>query len=202
MKLRNKSLNNHHKRLNAKTMSNAKQKSKTRMVIGKVRFSFVHVWEATSMNPGGPKKFSVSIIIPKSDTELVEKINAGIEAAKQDGISRVWKGKVPAKLKMPLRDGDVERPEDEAYKNSWFISANSNEQPGIVDANRQEILQQSSFYSGVYGRADVNFYPFDSNGSKGIACGLNHVQKLEDGEALSGRGSASDAFADEDDLAD
>ena len=101
-------------------------------------------------------------------------------------------------LKTPLRDGDVERPDDEAYADSYFVNANSSTAPGIVDADRQPILDHSEVYSGVYGRASINFYAFNSNGNKGIACGLNNLQKIRDGEPLGGRSRAEDDFADED----
>ena len=98
-------------------------------------------------------------------------------------------------IKTPLRDGDVERPDDEAYANAYFLNANSATKPGIVDANRNDILDSSEVYSGVYGRASINFYAFNSNGNKGIACGLNNLQKIRDVEPLGGRMSAADDFA-------
>ena len=102
-------------------------------------------------------------------------------------------------LKLPLRDGDIERPDDEAYKGSYFINANATNAPGIVDADRNEILTRSEVYSGVYGRASITFYAFNSNGNRGIACGLNNLQKLRDGEPLGGRASAESDFATDDD---
>ena len=108
-------------------------------------------------------------------------------------------------IKTPLRDGDLERPDDEAYKNAYFINANSATAPGIVDADRQPILERSEVYSGVYGRASINLYAFNSNGNKGIACGLNNLQKIRDGEPLGGKSRAEDDFAtadDEDDFLD
>ena len=164
------------------------------------RFSYANVWEAKSINGGSPK-FSVSLIIPKSDTKTVEKIKAAIEAAYKEGESKL-KGNgrsVPAlsAIKNPLRDGDTERPDDEAYANSYFINANSATAPGIVDANCSPILERSEVYSGVYGRASISFYAFNSNGNKGIACGLNNLQKLRDGEPLGGKTRAEDDFATE-----
>ena len=103
-----------------------------------------------------------------------------------------------AALKTPLRDGDTERPDDEAYANAYFINANSATAPGSVDAGRQPILERSEVYSGVYGRASINFYAFNTNGNKGIACGLNNLQKIRDGESLGGKTRAEDDFADED----
>lgn len=166
------------------------------------RWSYANIWEAKSINGGAPK-FSVSLIIPKSDTRTVEKIKVAIEAAYKEGESKL-KGNgrsVPAlsAIKNPLRDGDTERPDDEAYANSYFINANSATAPGIVDANCNPILERSEVYSGVYGRASISFYAFNSNGNKGIACGLNNLQKIRDGEPLGGRTRAEDDFATDDD---
>ena len=171
------------------------------------RWSYVNAWEPKSIN-GGTPKFSVSLIIPKSDTKTVAKIKAAIEAAYHEGEAKL-KGNsrtVPAlsAIKTPLRDGDAERPDDPAYANSYFMNANSNTAPGIVDADCQPILDRSEVYSGVYGRASVNFYAFNSNGNRGIACSLNNLQKIRDGEHLGGKSSAEDDFAtdDEEDFLD
>lgn len=162
------------------------------------RWSYANVWEAKSIN-GGTPKFSVSLVIPKSDTRTLEKIKAVIAAAYKEGEAKL-KGNgrsVPAlsTIKTPLRDGDLERPDDEAYANSYFVNANSATAPGVVDANLDPILERSEVYSGVYGRASINFYAFNSNGNKGIACGLNNLQKIRDGESLGGKSRAEDDFA-------
>ena len=164
------------------------------------RWSFANVWEAKSIH-GGIPKFSVSLIIPKSDTKTVAKIKAAIEAAYREGEVKL-KGNgrtVPplAAIKTPLRDGDTERPDDPAYANSYFVNANSTTAPGIVDAGCQPIFERSEVYSGVYGRASINFYAFNSNGNKGIACGLNNLQKIRDGEPLGGKPRPEDDFATE-----
>lgn len=181
----------------------AKFKNPMKVITGpQTRWSFCNVWEAKSIN-GGTPKYSVSLIIPKSDTVTVNKINAAIQAAYTEGESKL-KGNgrsVPplSAIKTPLRDGDIERPDDEAYKNSYFINANSATAPGIVDADRNVILERSEVYSGVYGRASINLYAFNSNGNKGIACGLNNLQKIKDGEPLGGKSRAEDDFATDDD---
>ena len=178
----------------------------TKVITGvNTRWSYANVWDAKSIN-GGTPKYSVSLIIPKSDTVTVNKIKAAIAAAYEEGQSKLkGNGKtVPALsvLKTPLRDGDLERPDDPAYADAYFINANSATTPGIVDADRQPILERSEVYSGVYGRASINLYAFNSNGNKGIACGLNNLQKIRDGEPLSGKSRAEDDFAtdDEDDF--
>lgn len=162
------------------------------------RWSYANVWEPKAIN-GGTPKYSVSLIIPKSDTRTVTKIKAAIAAAYQEGEAKLkGNGKtVPplSALKTPLRDGDIERPDDPAYANAYFINANSATAPGIVDANCQPILERSEVYSGVYGRASISFYAFNSNGNKGIACGLNNLQKIRDGEPLGGKTRAEDDFA-------
>lgn len=178
----------------------------TKVITGvNTRWSYVNAWEPKSINGGAPK-YSVSLIIPKSDTVTVKKIQAAIQAAYEEGQAKLkGNGKsVPALsvLKTPLRDGDMERPDDEAYAGSYFLNANSGTAPGIVDADRQPILERSEIYSGVYGRASISFYAFNSNGNKGIACGLNNLQKIRDGEPLGGKARAEDDFAtdDEDDF--
>ena len=169
----------------------------------RTRWSYANVWEAKSIN-GGNAKYSVSLLIPKDDEDTVKKIKAAIKAAYEEGASKLkGNGKsIPplAAIKNPLRDGDVERPDDPAYAGHYFVNANNSTAPGIVDANRQPILAHSEVYSGVYGRASISFYAFNSNGNKGIACALNNLQKIADGEPLGGHASAEDDFAsDEDD---
>lgn len=166
-------------------------------VIVPCRFSYLHCWEPDSVNGGDPK-YSVSAIIPKSDTKTVNAIKAAIEQAKKDFVSK-WGGKVPANLKLPLRDGDIDRPDDEAYAGCYFFNANSRQAPQVVDSKVQPILDQSEVYSGCYGKISVTFYGYNSNGNRGIAAGLGNIQKLKDGESLGGRTSAADDFQTEDD---
>ena len=180
----------------------AKNINPTKVITGKdTRWSYCNVWDAKSIN-GGTPKFSVSLIIPKSDEATVRKIKAAIDAAYHDGESKLrGNGKVVPPLvaiKNPLRDGDAERPDDPAYANSYFVNANSATAPGVVDADCNPILTRSEVYSGVYGRASISFYAFNSNGNRGIACGLNNLQKIRDGEPLGGRASAESDFADDD----
>lgn len=175
----------------------------TKVITGvNTRWSYVNAWDPKSINGGAPK-YSVSLIIPKDDIATVNKIKAAIQAAYEEGESKLkGNGKsVPALsvLKTPLRDGDLERPDDAAYANAYFVNANSATAPGIVDADRNPIIERSEVYSGVYGRASINFYAFNSNGNKGIACGLNNLQKIRDGEPLGGKSRAEDDFATSED---
>ena len=166
----------------------------TKVVTGKVRLSYAHVWEPVSINDSKPK-YSVSLVIPKSDKETIKKINAAVDAAIEEGLAK-FGGKKPNKaaLKLPLRDGDTER-DDEVYKNCFFVNANSTTAPQIVDRTVQPILDRAEVYSGCYARVSINFYAYNTNGNKGIACGLGNIQKIADGEPLGGRTSAKDDFS-------
>lgn len=167
----------------------------TKVITGKVRFCYCNVFEPTSIEEGGVKKYNVAILIPKSDRKTLDKIEAAIEAAIEIGKDKVGNKK---NLKMPLRDGDDERPDDAAYEGCYFLNANSSKKPGIVDANLDPILNRDEFYSGCYGRASINFYAFNVSGNKGIACGLNNLQKTEEGEMLSGGSTPESDFGDDD----
>ena len=169
-------------------------KNPTKVVTGVVRLSYANIWEPASINGSNPK-YSVSLIIPKTDTKTIDAINAAVDAAIKDGAAK-FGGKIPNKaaLKLPLRDGDLER-DDEAYKGAYFVNANSTTAPQIVDRSVQPILDRAEVYSGCYARVSVNFYAFNSNGNRGIACGLGNIQKVRDGEPLGGRSSAADDFA-------
>lgn len=179
----------------------ADKKSPTKVITGEVRFSYAHVFEPTSMTEGAEPKYSISILIPKKDKKTLAKIEAAIESALEEGKAK-FGGKIPKSYKSPLRDGDEER-DDEVYEKHMFVNANSGVKPGIVDENLDPILDKNEFYSGCYGRASINFYAFNVNGNKGIACGLNNIQKLRDGEKLSGISSTPEedfGFDFEDDL--
>ena len=161
-------------------------------VIVPCRLSYAHIWEPDSVN-GSEPKYSVSCIIDKDDKDTIAKIQKAIELAKEEGKGK-WGGKIPANLKTPLRDGDIDRPEDEAYAGCMFLNANSRQAPQVVDRKVQPVLDQSEVYSGCYGRVSVTFYAYNSNGNKGVAAGLENVQKLKDGEPLGSRVNAKDEF--------
>lgn len=170
----------------------------TKLITTKVRFSYAHVFEPSAVQEGQDKKYSVSIIIDKKDKVLIDKIKKCQDAAIEQGKTAKFGGKTKG-LKLPLRDGDEDRPDDETYTGKYFINATSKTKPGVVDKDLNPIMNRDDFYSGCYGRASLNFYPFNQNGNRGVAVGLNNLQKLEDGEPLSGRVSAEVDFTDEDD---
>ena len=112
-------------------MANQKNFSATKVIIP-CRISFANIWEAKSIN-GGEEKYSVSCVIPKSDKKTIAKIQKAVEAAKEDGKTRKWSGKIPPNLKLPLRDGDIDRPDDENYQDCYFLNATSKDAPQVVD---------------------------------------------------------------------
>lgn len=171
--------------------------SETKVITGKVRFSYAHVFSPSAMNEGETPKYSVSLIIPKKDKKTLAKIKKAIEAALEEGKSK-FDGKIPKNLKMPLRDGDEDREDDENFAGAMFLNANSTVKPGIVDEDVNEILDKEEFYSGCFGRASINFFAYNKAGNKGVACGLNNLQKLEDGERLSGGGASAEEDFGED----
>ena len=162
-----------------------------------VRFSYANVHHPVSVN-GSDLKYSVSIIIPKSDKQTIKKIKDAIAKATQEDKDK-FGGKIPTNLKTPLRDGDVDREDDETYADAYFINANSKVKPGIVDEDLNPIIEPSEFYSGCYGRVSLTFYGFNVNGNKGVAAGLQNIMKTSDGEPLGGRTSAEDDFGDDED---
>lgn len=166
----------------------------TKVITGKVRFSYANVWAPKSIN-GGDEKYSVSLVIPKEDKGTLAKINAAIKEAEKSGIAKHGAKFVSgAGFKRPLRDGDIDRSDDENYENCYFVNANSATKPNVVDKNVQPILDSTEVYSGCYGRASIVFYAFNVNGNRGIACGLQNLQKLGEGEPLGGRSRAENDF--------
>lgn len=169
----------------------------TKVITGKCRLSYAHIFTPKAINGEGPEKYSASVIIPKSDTVTLKKISDAINAAIQDGITSKWGGKKPRNLKTPLRDGDEEHSDDPAYKGCMFLNANSNRKPGVVDINRQPLYDDEDVYSGCYCRFSLGFFPFAVSGNAGVAVGLNNIQKICDGERLGGAASAEDDFSDD-----
>lgn len=170
---------------------------KSTKVVVPGRFSFANIWEPKSIKDSEPK-YSISLIIPKSDKATVNKILKAIEEAKKEGVAK-FGGRIPANLKTPLRDGDIDRPDDPNYENCYFINSNSKEAPQIVDGQIQPILDRNEVYSGCYGNVSMTLYAFNVNGNRGIAAYLGNIQKVRDGEPLGGRSRAEDDFEIEED---
>ncbi len=168
------------------------------LTTGKVRLSYAHVWQPYSAQAGQEPKYSVTILIPKSDVNTLNAIYAEMESVKQAGVSSAWGGNLPPIVKIPLYDGDGVRPSGEPFgeecKGHMVITASSKTQPQVVDLNVQPILNQADVYSGCYARVNINFFAYNQAGNKGLGCGLNCIQKIADGEPLAGGVSAQEAF--------
>lgn len=168
-----------------------------KIITGKVRFSYVNVFEPRALN-GGEEKYSITLLIPKADVTTYNSIINAMNKTLDEAVADVFKGVKPAAPKFPIYDGDGVRPSGEAFgeecKGHWVITANSKERPEIVDIACNPIMSKSDFYSGCYGRASIVFFAYNTNGNKGVGCGLNNLQKLEDGQPLSGRSSAAEDF--------
>lgn len=164
-------------------------------VIVPCRISFANIWEPKSIN-GSEEKYSVSCLIPKSDKATLAKIHKAIEAAKEDAKGKKWGGKIPPNIKLPMHDGDIDRPDDENYAGHMYFNATSKDAPQIVDRKVQPILDPMECGSGDYCNVSVNFYGFAASGNKGIAAGLGNIQKVKDGERLAGRASAASDFTE------
>jgi hypothetical protein len=182
-------------------MADKKEKKATRINIPG-RFSYAHLFTPTRVagDDDSKPKYSTSILWPKKDKATTAKVQAAIEAAVVEGTGKTFKGKRPAKLKLPIRDGDevFDEKGTPEYKGMWYINANSTQKPQVVGPDREPI-DEDEFYSGCFGRISVNFYAFDQRGNRGIAAGLGNAQKLKDGERLSGGASADEDFDDDDD---
>lgn len=180
----------------------AKKITSTTKLVIPCRISFANIFEPKSIN-GSEAKYSVSCLIPKDDKKTLLAIHKAIEAAKEDGKIRKWGGKLPPNLKLPLRDGDIDRPDDENYQNHFFLNATSKDAPQVVDRYVQPILDPMMVYSGCFCNVSVNLYPFNANGNRGVAVGLGNIQFVKDGDRLSGRASADadfDALEDDEDV--
>ena len=178
----------------------------TKVITGKVRLSYCHLFKPHAVTEGQEPKYSVCLLVPKSDKQTLRNIQAAVAAAKTAGESvlKDKNGRIPATLKTPLRDGDAERPDQPEYEGMYFLNASSKQKPGLLDRDRTEIVDSTEVYSGCYGRASLNFFAYNQAGNKGIGCGLNHIQKVADGDFLGGRSRAEDDFDewedDEDDF--
>ena len=170
----------------------------TRVVTGRVRLSYVHIFESFSNNPEDDPKFSCTILIPKGDTVTLGKIQAAQKAAAENGKSTKFDGKIPANLNSTLHDGDEEADleRNPEYAGHFYMAMSSKTRPGVVDADLNAVLDPTAVYSGCYARVSINAFPYNAKGKKGVSFGLNNVQLVADGPPLGGRTRAEDDFAD------
>lgn len=175
----------------------------TKVVTGKVRLSYAHLFEARAAFEGQEPRFSAVIMVPKTDTETMDKLRAAQQAALEKGKER-FGGKIPNNWKNTIHDGDEEADleRNPEYAGHYYFNAASKTRPGMVDQALNPIMDQTELYSGVYARVSVNAFAYSVSGSKGVSFGLNNIQKLADGESFAGAARPEDDFdeIDADDL--
>lgn len=168
----------------------------TKVVTGKVRFSFCNIFEPKASNDGGDPKYSVTLLIPKTDTATLNKIKTAMAEARENFCSKNGANALPLKPVHTMHDGDGQRPSGEDFgpecKGCYVITVSSKQKPVIVDNMGNEVTDPAEVYSGCYGRASINFYGYSKNGKKGISAGLLAIKKLHDGEPFGTVGSAED----------
>lgn len=167
----------------------------TKVVTGRVRLSYVHIWEPYSI-PNQDAKYSVVLLIPKTDRATIKKLRDAQQAALEAGRERAFGGRIPTTWKDTIHDGDEEADLDRnpEYAGHLYMSVGSQTKPGVVDKDVNPVLDQTAVYSGCYARVSLKAFPYSQSGNKGVSFGLNHVQLLDDGEALDGRSKAADDF--------
>lgn len=166
------------------------------VVFGPCRLSYTHLFAKYSMTGGAGAadgKYMTNVLIPAGEKETVKALQDAIEAAKRKGITAKWQGKEPRELALPLHDGD-DKDGDEVYAGHYYINAKCATRPGVVDMNLAPIMDEDEIYSGVWAYVSVTFYPYSTNGKRGVAAGLNNVMKYKDGERLGGRANAENDF--------
>lgn len=172
------------------------QQDPRRVITGKTRWAYLNVWEPRPTDREGETPYySACILIPKTDKKTINAINQAVQAALEEGKNRIFNGKIPSAYRHPLRDGDVDRPEKEEFRECYFINAKTKHKPDILDTSLNPILEKDKVYSGCYGVASLSFYAYDSKGSKGVTAQLRNLMKVEDGKPLSGGLSAQEEFA-------
>lgn len=173
------------------------------VVTGKVRLSYAHLnapYKSQLANENDKAKYSATLLIPKSDTATKAKIDAAIRAAGEKGLAsgKLSKGTPINKLPTPIWDGDGYRadgytPFGDECKGMWVMTASSDTRPRVVDLDRNDILDATEIYSGMWARVGLDFYAYN-NRKMGIGCGLGNVQKIADDEPLG----ATPASVDDD----
>lgn len=176
------------------------QNDPTKVLTNEVRLSYCNLVQPRAVKTGGEEKYSVALLIPKTDVTTINDIRSAIAAAKQAAVSKIWGGVAPPKMKDILHDGDGLRdngtPYSEECKGHWVLNASSKKKPQVVDRSNIGVeLAPQDIYSGMYARVTLRFFGFDSNGNRGVGCGLGNVMKTRDGEPLSGGASAAADFA-------
>jgi len=162
-------------------------RKETMVVTGLCRLGYVKVLKPVAFSEEDAPKYSVQVMVPKKDKTTLKELNEAITLALENGKSKCFGGKIPAasSLRMPLRDGDAEFPDDENYEGMMFFNCTNTKKPMVVDRKRDLIEDDTEIYSGMWGKVALNAYAFNKK-SKGVAMSLSHIQKVKDGEPLGG----------------
>lgn len=180
----------------------------TKVVTGEVRLAYVHVFEPYSMNEDEEPRYSVVLLVPKTDTDTIAKLREAQKNALENGKSKTFGGKIPADWKSTIRDGDEDADLDKnpEYAGHLYFSVSAKTKPGIVDRNVEPILDRERLFSGCYGRASINAFAYSTKGNKGVSFGLNNLQLTREGEPFGNFSRPTDDFdalgelAEEEDL--
>ena len=176
------------------------QNDPMKVLTGECRLSYCNLTTPRAAQQGGEPKYSVTLLIPKTDVATKADIDAAIQAAANEALSKVWNGARPPQLRVPIYDGDGVRPSGVPFgdecKGHWVMTASTKNKPQVVGMDNINCeLAPSDIYSGMYARVTIRFFGYSNSGNKGIGCGLGNVMKTRDGEALAGSASASVDFA-------
>ena len=176
------------------------QNDPMKVLTGECRLSYCNLTTPRAAQQGGEPKYSVTLLIPKTDVATKADIDAAIQAAANEALSKVWNGARPPQLRVPIYDGDGVRPSGVPFgdecKGHWVMTASTKNKPQVVGIDNINCeLAPSDIYSGMYARVTIRFFGYSNSGNKGIGCGLGNVMKTRDGEALAGSASASVDFA-------
>ena len=171
----------------------------TKVLTGEVRLSYVNLVTPRRQNPNDEPKYSVQILLPKTDTATYQDLINSEKAAYEKAVTEKWGGVRP-NIASVIHDGDGVKPDagtpyGPECKGHWVINASSTQKPGVVDqSNINCDLAPQDIYSGMYARVTLNFYGY-KNRKTGVGCGLGNVMKTRDGEPLGGGASATSDFA-------
>ena len=150
------------------------------------------------MTPNKDGKYEITLMVDKKDEKTKREIDLAVKKAEDKGMQEVWKGVRPNGNLSPLKDGDGTRDNGNPYgdecKNKWLLRASSKFAPTVLKPDKTKMEDPAEMYGGCIVLVSVEFFPYYSNGRKGISCQLRNVWKLKDGEKL-GRSSAEDDFA-------
>lgn len=169
------------------------------ITISNVRLSYCNLFQPQQKQGQEKPKYSVTILLPKTNTAAKAQIDQAIAQAIEQGPAKAWNGVRPPQPAICIHDGDGARPSDgmpfgDECKGCWVFTASSPKPPFVVDGQVQPIIDATQVYSGCWGNVNVHFFPYNANGKKGIGCALNGVQKIRDDEPLDGRITAQEAF--------